>query len=271
MRRTDFSYDLPPELIAQHPLPERSGSRLLFLDGPTGATSHHSFSEFPDFIGPDDLLVFNNTRVIPARLWGRKATGGKVEILIERFTGSHQALAQIRSSKSPKAGSIIELSPAEGAEPGPYRLTVTGRDDALFQISSESGVPLPDILREIGHMPLPPYIDRADEAADQERYQTVYAEREGAVAAPTAGLHFTREILQLLDARGVRRVAVTLRCGGGHLPAGAGRSRRGPRDARRYLEVDEAVLRSGARDPHPGWSRGGDRDYRRALYWRARR
>ena len=215
MQRTDFSYDLPPELIAQHPLPERSGSRLLFLDGPTGATSHHSFSDFPDFIGPDDLLVFNNTRVIPARLWGRKATGGKVEILIERFTGSHQALAHIRCSKSPKAGSIIELSPAEGAEPGPYRLTVTGRDDALFQISSEGGVPLPDILREIGHMPLPPYIDRADEAADQERYQTVYAVREGAVAAPTAGLHFTREILQLLDARGVRRVAVTLHVGAG--------------------------------------------------------
>ena len=241
MQRTDFSYDLPPELIAQHPLPERSGSRMLFLDGSTGATSHHSFGDFPDFIGPDDLLVFNNTRVIPARLWGRKATGGKVEILIERFTGSHQALAHIRSSKSPKAGSIIELSPAEGAEPGPYRLTVTGRDDALFQISSEGGVPLPDILREIGHMPLPPYIDRADEAADQERYQTVYAEREGAVAAPTAGLHFTREILQLLDARGVRRVAVTLHVGAGTFqPVRADRIEDHVMHAE-YVEVDEAV------------------------------
>ncbi len=241
MQRTDFSYDLPPELIAQHPLPERTGSRLLRLDGPTGAISHHSFSDFPDFIGPDDLLVFNNTRVIPARLWGRKATGGKVEILIERLTGSHQALAHIRSSKSPKAGSIIELSPAEGAEPGPYRLTVTGRDDALFEISSEGGVPLPDILREIGHMPLPPYIDRADEAADQERYQTVYAEREGAVAAPTAGLHFSREILQLLDARGVRRVAVTLHVGAGTFqPVRADRIEDHVMHAE-YVEVDESV------------------------------
>ena len=241
MQRTDFSYDLPPELIAQHPLPERTGSRLLRLDGPTGATSHHSFSNFPDFISPDDLLVFNNTRVIPARLWGRKATGGKVEILIERFTGSHQALAHIRSSKSPKAGSIIELSPAEGAEPGPYRLTVTGRDDALFYISSEGGVLLTDILREIGHMPLPPYIDRADEAADQERYQTVYAEREGAVAAPTAGLHFSREILELLDARGVRRVAVTLHVGAGTFqPVRADRIEDHVMHAE-YVEVDEAV------------------------------
>jgi S-adenosylmethionine:tRNA ribosyltransferase-isomerase len=241
MQRTDFSYDLPPELIAQHPLPERSGSRLLCLDGSSGATSHHRFSEFPDFIGPDDLLVFNNTRVIPARLWGRKASGGKVEILIERLLGSHQALAHIRASKSPKAGSGIDLSSSEGAEPGSYRLTVTGRDDALFRISSEGGLPLTDILREIGHMPLPPYIDRADDAVDQERYQTVYSERDGAVAAPTAGLHFSEAILHSLDARGIRRVSVTLHVGAGTFqPVRADRIEDHVMHAE-YVEVDEAV------------------------------
>ena len=241
MQRTDFSYDLPPELIAQHPLPERSGSRLLCLEGSSGATSHHHFSEFPDFIGRDDLLVFNNTRVIPARLWGRKASGGKVEILIERLTGSHQALAHLRASKSPKAGSSIELSSAEGEEPGPYRLSVTGRDDALFRISSEGGLPLTDILRDIGHMPLPPYIERADDAVDQERYQTVYSEREGAVAAPTAGLHFSEAILQELDERGIRRVSVTLHVGAGTFqPVRADRIEDHVMHAE-YVEVDEAV------------------------------
>ena len=199
MQRTDFSYTLPPELIAQHPLPERSASRLLHLNGASGCITHHSFSAFADFIEPDDLLVFNNTRVIPARLWGRKATGGKIEILVERITGSHTAIAHIRSSKSPRAGSILALCPGEGEEPGPYSVSVTARDGALFHISSQGGPPLSEILRETGHMPLPPYIDRADELADREPYQTVYAEREGAVAAPTAGLHFSDALLAQLD------------------------------------------------------------------------
>ena len=241
MQRTDFSYQLPPELIAQHPLPERAASRLLQLDGASGGISHHRFAELLDFLQPDDLLVFNNTRVIPARLWGRKSTGGRVEILVERLSGSHRALAHIRASKSPKAGTIIELSAAEGEAPGPHRLTVTGRDDALFHLSSEGGPPLAQILQAIGHMPLPPYIQRADELGDQERYQTVYAEREGAVAAPTAGLHFSEELLQQLDERGIRRAQVTLHVGAGTFqPVRAERIEDHVMHAE-YLEVDEAV------------------------------
>ena len=215
MKRTDFSYDLPPGLIAQHPLPERSASRLLVLDGAGGAIGHHQFSELPGLLTSDDLLVFNDTRVIPARLWGRKATGGKVEILIERLTGTHSALAHIRASKSPPSGTLIHLSEKEGEESALYQLSVTGREGSLFCLSCEGGPPLADILGKIGHMPLPPYIERADEAYDAERYQTVYASREGAVAAPTAGLHFDRQLLDEIDALGIRRVSVTLHVGAG--------------------------------------------------------
>lgn len=215
MQRSDFSYHLPPELIAQHPLPERSASRLLKVDGSSAETSHHQFTDLLDFLTPDDLLVFNNTRVIPARLWGQKQTGGRLEILLERVTGSHTALAHIRSSKSPKAGATIALSASEGEPPGPYQLQVTGREDALFCISSEGGPPLAEILQAIGHMPLPPYIEREDELADQDRYQTVFAEREGAVAAPTAGLHFSEQMLAQIAAKGIRRAQVTLHVGAG--------------------------------------------------------
>ena len=241
MQRTDFNYQLPPELIAQHPLPERGASRLLRLDGASGRISHHRFGELLDFLQPDDLLVFNNTRVIPARLWGRKASGGRVEILIERLVGTHDALAHIRASKSPKAGSILELSAGEGEAPGPHRLTVTGRDDALFRLSSQGGPPLAGILRDIGHMPLPPYIQRADELADQDRYQTVYAEREGAVAAPTAGLHFSEQLLEQLDEQGIRRAAVTLHVGAGTFqPVRADDIADHVMHAE-YVEVDESV------------------------------
>ena len=241
MQRTDFRYQLPPELIAQHPLPERGASRLLRLDGASGGISHHRFGELLDFLQADDLLVFNNTRVIPARLWGRKASGGRVEILIERLAGTHDALAHIRASKSPKAGSILELSAGEGEAPGPHRLTVTGRDDALFRLSSQGGPPLAGILRDIGHMPLPPYIQRADELADQDRYQTVYAEREGAVAAPTAGLHFSEQLLVQLDEQGIRRAAVTLHVGAGTFqPVRADDIADHVMHAE-YVEVDESV------------------------------
>jgi S-adenosylmethionine:tRNA ribosyltransferase-isomerase len=215
MKRSDFNYQLPAQLIAQYPLPERSASRLLLLDRAGGAVSHHHFHDLPHFLNDNDLLVFNDTRVIPARLWGRKATGGKVELLVERVTGTHTALAHIRSSKSPGAGSILHLSSGPTAEPGPYQLLVTGREGELFCISSGDGLALADILRDIGHMPLPPYIERNDEPADRERYQTVYARCEGAVAAPTAGLHFTRDLLQRIDARGLQRAAVTLHVGAG--------------------------------------------------------
>ncbi len=215
MKRSDFSYHLPPELIAQHPLPERSASRLLCLDGKTGQIAHRQFQQLPELLVPGDLLVFNNTRVIPARLWGRKETGGRVEILVERITGEHSAMVHIRCSKSPPPGTRLELSAVAGGEPGPYRLTVTGRDGALFEVSSAGGPPLADILTAVGHMPLPPYIERADESADRERYQTVYAEREGAVAAPTAGLHFTEALLQRIAAGGIDSATITLHVGAG--------------------------------------------------------
>lgn len=244
MKRTDFSYDLPEHLIAQQPLPERSASRLLHLRGSTGQISHHQFSDLPEFLKEGDLLVFNNTRVIPARLWGRKATGGKLEILIERLTGTHAALAHIRCSKSPVAGSKILLSERAGAEPGELELTVTGREGALFCISSQGGLPLADILAQIGHMPLPPYIQREDQGFDRERYQTVYASAEGAVAAPTAGLHFTQELLQQLEARGVRRATVTLHVGAGTFQPVRADDIEDHEMHAEFIEVDEAVCQA---------------------------
>ncbi len=215
MKRSDFHFELPQDLIAQHPLAERSASRLLCLDGRDGTLAHRQFTDLPGLLNAGDLLVFNDTRVIPARLWGRKETGGRLEILVERVTGSHTALAHIRSSKSPKAGSRILLCADEGAEPGAFSLAVTGREDALFALSSAGGPALTDIMQAIGHMPLPPYIEREDELEDRERYQTVYARKEGAVAAPTAGLHFTEALLAEVERIGVRRETVTLHVGAG--------------------------------------------------------
>lgn len=215
MKRSDFSYHLPEELIAQRPLVERTASRLLCLDGASGAVSHKQFSDLLQLLSPKDLLVFNNTRVIPARLWGQKESGGKLEILIERITGTHTALAHIRSSKSPKPGSRILLSAKEGQMPGSFSLEVTGREGALFLLSSATGPELSQILGEIGHMPLPPYIDREDELEDQRRYQTVYGTKDGAVAAPTAGLHFSEDLLNQCDALGIHRAQVTLHVGAG--------------------------------------------------------
>lgn len=215
MKRTDFSYQLPAELIAQQPLPQRSASRLLALDGASGEITHHHFHQLLNFLRDDDLLVFNNTRVIPARLWGQKATGGKVEVLIERLTGSHTALAHIRSSKSPRPGTEIHLSAAEGGDVGIHSFSVVGREGALFKLASNTDTPVADILNDIGHMPLPPYIQRAAQENDEDRYQTVYARHDGAVAAPTAGLHFTQELLAAIDDRGIQRTAVTLHVGAG--------------------------------------------------------
>lgn len=215
MKRSDFHYELPPELIAQRPLAERSASRLLMLDGQTGAIDHGRFPDLLDQLAPEDLLVFNNTRVIPARLWGRKETGGRVEILIERLTGAASADAHVRASKSPRPGTVITLDTGEDGEQSSFRLTVTGRNGDLFRLSSAGGPSMADILSAVGHMPLPPYIEREDEAADRKRYQTVYAEKDGAVAAPTAGLHFTEDLLARIDARGIRRASVTLHVGAG--------------------------------------------------------
>jgi S-adenosylmethionine:tRNA ribosyltransferase-isomerase len=206
MRVADFSFELPDSLIARHPLAERHGSRLLVLDGPSGALDHRQFIDLPGYLRPGDLMVFNNTRVIPARVFGQKASGGKLEMLVERVLDSHSVLAHVRSSKSPKPGSTILIDGGGEAE-------MVARHDALFELRfNEEVLPL---LDRVGHMPLPPYIDRPDEGADRERYQTVYAERSGAVAAPTAGLHFDERILEQIKAKGVETAFVTLHVGAG--------------------------------------------------------
>jgi len=206
MRVADFHFELPETLIARHPLSERRGSRLLVLDDPSGAPKHKAFADLLDYVNPGDLLVFNNTRVIPARLFGQKASGGKLEILIERVLDQHRVLAHVRSSKSPKPGSLIHIEGGGEAQ-------MLARHDALFELCFVDEV-LP-LLDRVGHMPLPPYIDRPDEAADRERYQTVYAQRAGAVAAPTAGLHFDQQMLDSLREKDVETAFVTLHVGAG--------------------------------------------------------
>nr|WP_207161407.1 tRNA preQ1(34) S-adenosylmethionine ribosyltransferase-isomerase QueA [Rhabdochromatium marinum] len=194
-------------MIAQRPLAERGGSRLLALDATNGALSDLRFQDLERLLHAGDLLVFNNTRVIPARLFGRKATGGRVEILIERLLDPCLALVHLRSSKSPRAGGHIYL---EGHE----ALEVRGRQGSLFALAAEQD-DWPTLLARHGHVPLPPYIERADEPLDSERYQTVFAKHAGAVAAPTAGLHFDVEQLERLATMGVERVELTLHVGAG--------------------------------------------------------
>ncbi|UCO99247.1 tRNA preQ1(34) S-adenosylmethionine ribosyltransferase-isomerase QueA [Metapseudomonas lalkuanensis] len=206
MRVADFHFELPEALIARHPLAERRASRLLVLDGQTGALRHRHFADLLEYLRPGDLMVFNNTRVIPARLFGQKASGGKLEILVERVLDSHRVLAHVRSSKSPKPGSTLLIDGGGEAE-------MIARHDALFELKfAEEVLPL---LERVGHMPLPPYIDRPDEDADRERYQTVYARHAGAVAAPTAGLHFDQALLDAVSAKGVESAFVTLHVGAG--------------------------------------------------------
>jgi len=207
MKRTDFHYELPERLIARYPMPQRSGSRLLCMDRQAGTLQDQRFTDLVSWLKPGDLLVFNNTRVIPARVFGQKETGGRVEVLVERITGPDSCLAHVRASKSPKPGSRILV---EGAG----SLLMEGRQGDLFQLRSQQGELL-DWLQKVGHMPLPPYIDRADESLDQERYQTVYASNPGAVAAPTAGLHFDEALLETLKRQRVATTFVTLHVGAG--------------------------------------------------------
>jgi len=207
MRRSDFFYELPDELIAQHPTGQRGDSRMLCLDGDTGALADRNFSDLPDLLQPGDLLVFNNTQVMPARMYGYKTTGGKVEILLERILEPRRAMAHIRASKSPKPGGRIIVGDG-------HEIEVAGRSDALFELLSPE-MDFIDLMHKEGHMPLPPYISREDEALDQERYQTVYAEKLGAVAAPTAGLHFDQAMLAQLKSQGIDSAWVTLHVGAG--------------------------------------------------------
>lgn len=208
MKRQDFYFDLPESLIAQKPAETRRGSRLLVL-GEDGQPQDKQFPNFLDFVQPNDCLIFNNTKVIPARLFGQKQTGGKVELLIERVLDDKRVLTHIRSSNAPKAGAVLTINDA-------FDVEVTGRDGALFEIKvlSDDKTAL-EWIEDNGHMPLPPYIEREDELEDKERYQTVYSEKPGAVAAPTAGLHFDDEMLQAIQDKGAQIGYVTLHVGAG--------------------------------------------------------
>ncbi len=201
----DFDYVLPTDLIAQFPQNIRSASRLLHVDH-NGKYADRSFVELTELLKPNDLLVFNDTRVIKARLYGKKATGGAVEVLIERVTGIHTALAHVKASKSPPVGTALTLADAVSVH-------VTGRSDDLYDLSFEQ--PVLDALDQYGEVPLPPYIKHSADDSDAQRYQTVYAKVPGAVAAPTAGLHFDEHVLTLLQARGVQSCFVTLHVGAG--------------------------------------------------------
>ncbi|MGE6606802.1 tRNA preQ1(34) S-adenosylmethionine ribosyltransferase-isomerase QueA [Halomonas sp. NPDC076908] len=208
MQRADFHFELPDDLIARYPSEQRSDCRLLCVDGQSGALEHRRFPDLLEFLEPGDLLVFNDTRVIPARLHGHKASGGKVEMLLERPLDAHRGLAHIRSSKSPKPGTELIFE-------GDIHAIVEGRRDALFELRFLGDTPMIALLEKHGHMPLPPYITREDELSDRERYQTVYARRDGAVAAPTAGLHFDQPLLDALADKGINRAFVTLHVGAG--------------------------------------------------------
>ncbi|AWV06764.1 tRNA preQ1(34) S-adenosylmethionine ribosyltransferase-isomerase QueA [Marilutibacter maris] len=208
MKKSDFHYELPPELIAQAPLAERSASRLLLVPPAPQPFADRVFRDLPGLLQPGDLLVFNDTRVIPARLFGQKSTGGRVEILIERLLGSAEARAQLGVSKSPRPGARIALDAGGEAE-------VLGRDGEFYHLRFHVDTPLESWLSRAGQLPLPPYIERRPGAEDAERYQTVFARETGAVAAPTAGLHFDDALLDALKARGVHTGHVTLHVGAG--------------------------------------------------------
>jgi S-adenosylmethionine:tRNA ribosyltransferase-isomerase len=207
MRVAEFDYALPEELVAQHPAPERTRSRLLHLDGRTGALEDLQFTDLPRLLEPRDVLVLNDTRVIKARLTGRKSSGGRIELFVERLLGEREVLALIRASHPPRQGS--ELLVGDGV-----RAEVLGREDDLYRLRVD-GARAADLLERCGRVPLPPYITHAPDANDAERYQTVYADRPGAVAAPTAGLHFDAAMLERLAAQGVRIARVTLHVGAG--------------------------------------------------------
>ena len=206
VQRSDFHFDLPPELIALRPTPERSASRLLLLDGHTGTCQDREFRDLPGLLTDQDLLVFNDTRVVPARIHGIKESGGKIEILLERALDDTTALVHARASKGLRVGAKVLL-------PGGATAIMLGREGDLFRLQFSSHVL--SYFEAHGAMPLPPYVDREPESADRERYQTVYAREPGAVAAPTAGLHFDEGLFAALRARGVNTAFVTLHVGAG--------------------------------------------------------
>ncbi|MSQ68232.1 MAG: tRNA preQ1(34) S-adenosylmethionine ribosyltransferase-isomerase QueA [Gammaproteobacteria bacterium] len=241
MELEDFLYELPAAQIAQYPPAYRGDSRLLRLDGASGTWADHQFGEFPTLLRPGDCLVFNDTRVIPARLFGRKDSGGQVEVMVERLLGADRALVQVRASKPPRAGCCLEFGP------GLALRVEARRRDGFYAVCGVGELPLTELLARAGHIPLPPYIARGDEPADAERYQTVFARQPGAVAAPTAGLHFTAALLAHLSALGIEQAFVTLHVGAGTFaPVRSARLEDHVMHAE-YLEVSPAVCAAVAR------------------------
>ena len=202
----DFDYSLPPELIAQAPLPVRSSSRLLRLEG--GLTEDRRFGDLTELLTPGDLLVINDTRVLHARLFGIKDSGGRIEVLVERLLGGQELLAQVRASKPPRAGSRLHLEGAIAAE-------VVAREGEFYRLRIDGAEDVAELLERHGRLPLPPYIERAAGDADEARYQTVYSRERGSVAAPTAGLHFDQAMIEALKTRGCALATVTLHVGAG--------------------------------------------------------
>jgi len=208
MRLDDFDFPLPQELIAQYPLAERTESRLLHLDGATGQLADRAFRDLVELVAPGDVMVFNNTRVIKARLAGRKKTGGRVEVLVERVLGSDRVLAQVRASHPPREGGTLIIADV-------VQVTVLGRHGEFFELRFDGCDDVLALLEAHGSVPLPPYIERLPAAPDESRYQTVYAREPGAVAAPTAGLHFDEALMAALRLRGVHIAYLTLHVGAG--------------------------------------------------------
>ncbi|MFQ5754525.1 MAG: tRNA preQ1(34) S-adenosylmethionine ribosyltransferase-isomerase QueA [Acidiferrobacterales bacterium] len=234
MRTADFDYDLPEALIAQYPAEPRSASRLLALNGQTGEIRDLQFVELANVVAPADLLVFNNTRVIPARLFGRKESGGLIEVLIERILDAHRVLAQVRASKPLHAGGRVLLEEDATAR-------VIARRGSFYELRLEHPEPVTGILERIGHVPLPPYIMRPDAAVDRKRYQAIYADVPGAVAAPTAGLHFDNAMFARLRSAGVEIAFVTLHIGAGTFQPVRAQDVRDHRMHSEYVEIDERV------------------------------
>lgn len=206
MKKSDFYFDLPEALIAQFPLAQRADSRMLVYQRANQTHAHRSFRDLPEFLHPGDLLVFNDSRVIPARLFGHKASGGRVEVFVERVVSEHQFWAHIRASKAPKSGTEIKVGDH-------WSLKVVEKKEDLYWCETSNNIE--DMLEAVGHMPLPPYITRQDDNSDLQRYQTIYAKHKGSVAAPTAGLHFDEEIFAELEKNGVELGYTTLHVGAG--------------------------------------------------------
>ncbi|HEX2549790.1 MAG TPA: tRNA preQ1(34) S-adenosylmethionine ribosyltransferase-isomerase QueA [Gammaproteobacteria bacterium] len=227
----DFEYDLPPDLIAKYPLSTRSASRLLCLNKETGAVDHRNFHDLISLLRPNDLLIGNNTRVIPARLWGQKATGGQIEVLVERVLDDFTISAQVRASKSPKPGSILFIG---------FSVEVIRRENELFIL--RASVPILPLIEAYGEVPIPPYFQRKPDENDLERYQTVYALHKGSVAAPTAGLHFDEEILKKIKEKNIAIEYLTLHVGAGTFAPVRVQNIAEHRMHKEYIEVTDALV-----------------------------